>query len=281
MLTTASKTFVTVLIALVILMAFFLLIERVLARGRNRKQPIFRKGWFTDVTYFFMTVMVTKPLLKFILIIPLSLWVVFNIVPLETFKQGLYAGYGPLSRQPFWLQIIQIYLLVDFLSYWIHRFFHRQRWWPFHAVHHSSEDLDWLGSLRVHPINELGNKFVTVIPVLAMGYNPTVTLTTAPILTLYALFLHANVNWDFGPFRSVIASPVFHRWHHSREVEAWDKNFGGILPVWDILFGTYYMPRGRYPENFGICEPMSGNYAGQMWQPFASFFKRSKKVDPE
>lgn len=281
MITYFAKSFVTVLIALFLLMAVFLVIERLIARGRNRKQPIFRQGWFTDVTYLFITVIITKPVLRVIVILPLAILILLSILPMETFKPGAYSGFGPISRQPYWLQAIQIYLLVDFISYWMHRFFHRERWWPFHAVHHSSEDLDWLGSVRVHPINELGNRFVAVVPILLLGYNPLVTLSTAPVLTLYALFLHANVNWDFGPLRSIIASPVFHRWHHSREEEAWDKNFAGILPLWDILFKTYYMPPGRHPQNFGICEPMPNHYPGQFWQPFVAFAKRHKKIDPQ
>jgi hypothetical protein len=150
----------------------------------------------------------------------------------------------------------------------IQRLFHRGRWWPFHAVHHSTEELDWLGSVRVHPVNDLVNKLFQVSPLLLLGFNPWVTLSAAPFLTFYAIFLHANVNWDLGPLRGVIASPVFHRWHHSKDQEAWDKNFAGLLPIWDRLFGTYYMPEGRWPENFGIHDPMPSNVVGQMWVPF-------------
>jgi Fatty acid hydroxylase superfamily len=64
----------------------------------------------------------------------------------------------------------------------------------------------------------------------------------APPITLFAILFHANVDWDWGPPRSVIAAPRFHRWHHTGEAEARDKNFAGLLPLWDILFGTYYMP---------------------------------------
>jgi sterol desaturase/sphingolipid hydroxylase (fatty acid hydroxylase superfamily) len=214
-----DKTILSVLVTLVILSAIFFVIERIVARGRNRVQPVIRRGWLTDVIYWFTTVLLTKPLVRVLLILPAGILILAKIVPAETFKLGAYTGYGPLSRQPVWLQAVQIYLLVDFFSYWSHRLFHRGRWWPFHAVHHSSEDLDWLGSLRVHPVNDLVNKLVQVTPVLLMGYNPTVTLTSAPILTFYAIFLHANVNWDFGPLRYVIATPVFHRWHHSRDCD--------------------------------------------------------------
>jgi len=252
----------------------------VIGRGRNRVQPIIRKGWLTDVVYWFTTILLTKPFVRLMLILPLSVLILAKVTSLDVLRMGSYTGFGPLSRQPLWLQAIQIYLIVDFCGYWNHRMFHNGRWWPFHAVHHSSEDLDWLGSLRVHPVNDLVNKMAQVTPVLLMGYNPTVTLSTAPILTFYAIFLHANVNWDFGPLRSVIATPVFHRWHHSREPEAWDKNFAGLLPIWDILFGTYYMPKGRWPENFGINEPMPGGFLAQMWEPFGRLIRWEKKEHP-
>jgi sterol desaturase/sphingolipid hydroxylase (fatty acid hydroxylase superfamily) len=276
-----EKSFLQVLIGLLVLAAIFFVIERIVGRGRNRAQPVFRSGWLTDVVYWFTTILFTKPFVRLMLILPLSVLILANVTSLDVVKLGTYAGYGPLSRQPIWLQAIQIYLLVDFTAYWTHRLFHRGRWWPFHAVHHSSEDLDWLGSLRVHPVNDLVNKLAQVTPVLLLGYNPLVTLSTAPVLTFYAIFLHANVNWDFGPLRSVIATPVFHRWHHSKDRAAWDKNFAGLFPLWDLLFGTYYMPKDRYPENFGICEPMPKSYLGQLWEPFAWLLRRSKKVDPK
>ena len=265
-------------IALIILSAVFLLIERLV--GRGRQQRVLRAGWRTDVVYWFFTILLTKPLARVILILPLTMLLLTEVTSLDVVKMKAYTGYGPISRQPLWLQAIQIYVLVDFCAYWTHRLFHRGRWWPFHAVHHSSEELDWLGSVRVHPVNDFVNKLAQVSPVLLLGYNPAVTLSTAPVLTFYALFLHANVNWDFGPLRSVISTPVFHRWHHSRDREAWDKNFAGLLPIWDILFGTYYMPKGKYPENFGICEPMPKGIVGQLWEPFAWLRRRGRKVDP-
>ena len=237
--------------------------------GRGRSQKVFRRGWLTDATYWFVTILLTKPVVQLMILLPVAALIVMKVTTADILREGHYAGFGPLSRQSVWLQAVQIYVLVDLIGYWVHRLFHGGRWWPFHAVHHSSEELDWLGALRVHPLNDLVNKLTQATPVLLLGYNPTVTLSTAPVLTLYAIFLHANVNWDFGPLRSVIATPVFHRWHHSKDRAAWDKNFAGLLPLWDIVFGTYYMPRGRWPENFGIPEPMPGGFFGQLWAPFA------------
>lgn len=274
----SDKTMLSVAISLLVVAAVFFVIERL--PGRARPQRVMRRGFWTDLVYWFVTILLTKPFVRLMLFVPASVLVLTQVTTADLLRLQEYRGYGPLSRQPIWLQAIQIYLLVDFCAYWTHRVFHRGRWWPFHAVHHSSEDLDWLGSLRVHPVNDLVNKLAQATPVLLLGYNPTVTLGTAPVLTFYAIFIHANLNWDFGPLRSVIATPVFHRWHHSREPAAWDKNFAGLFPFWDILFGTYYMPRDRWPENFGINEPMPPGFFGQMWAPFAAWRRRGGKVDP-
>jgi sterol desaturase/sphingolipid hydroxylase (fatty acid hydroxylase superfamily) len=257
------------LVALVIFTGVFFVIERVLGQRSARQQRVFRKQWLTDATWWVITPLFTKQMTKLILVVPALLLVGAKLATVEGFQLRTYSGFGPLSQQPLWLQAVQIYVIVDFIGYWTHRLFHRGRWWPFHAVHHSTEELDWLGSVRVHPVNDLVNKVAQVSPLLLLGFNPWVTLSAAPFLTFYAIFLHANVNWDLGPLRGVIASPVFHRWHHSKDREAWDKNFAGLLPLWDRLFGTYYMPKGRWPENFGIHDPMPGNIVGQMWVPFA------------
>ena len=89
-----------------------------------------------------------------------------------------------------------------------------------------------------------------------------------PVLTLMAILVHANVDRDWGPFRAVIASPRFHRWHHTDETEARDKNFAGLLPLWDILFGTYYMPREQLPTSFGTATPVPTGLIGQIIFPF-------------
>lgn len=268
-----ERTLLGLFVALLILAVIFFVIERLL--GRGRRQPVFRRGWFTDVVYFVFTPLITKQVVRLALILPLGWLVLMRFTDKAALQNQAYHGFGPLGAQPWWLQLIEVYVLGDFLGYWTHRLFHQGRWWPFHAVHHSSEDLDWLGSVRVHPVNDLVNKLAQAAPLLLLGFDPLVAASTAPFFTFYAVFLHANVNWDFGPLRSVIATPVFHRWHHSKDKEAWDKNFAGLLPLWDILFGTYYMPKGRYPENFGIHEPMPGSFLGQLWRPFAWAFGKA------
>jgi sterol desaturase/sphingolipid hydroxylase (fatty acid hydroxylase superfamily) len=119
----------------------------------------------------------------------------------------------------------------------------------------------------VHPANDLVAKIVPAVLAVGLGFAPAILAGALPFFALYAILLHANVDWDFGPLRSVIASPRFHRWHHTGEAEGRDKNFAGLLPLWDVLFGTYYMP-ARAPERFGVAEPVPGTLWGQLLWPF-------------
>ena len=270
----SNPSILSLAIGLLALSALFFIIERLVGRGRT--QPILRKGLIVDTCFWFFTPLVTKWFSRAVLILPVGILVWLGGATLDDLKHGAYRGFGPLSRQPIWLQVIEIYLIADLIGYWSHRLFHRRGWWPFHAVHHSSEDLDWLSSVRVHPVNDLVSRLCQVTPLLLLGFNFVATLSAAPFFTLYAIFIHANVDWDFGPLRSIIATPVFHRWHHSKDREAWDKNFAGFFVFWDRIFGTYYMPAGQMPRNFGIPEEFPKDFLGQLTRPFAQWRRKRK-----
>jgi sterol desaturase/sphingolipid hydroxylase (fatty acid hydroxylase superfamily) len=254
------QTLVRLVIGLVFLGAFFYLLE--MCAGRRRPFLTLRQGFLTDLTYWLATPFV-KVLVRAAMIIPAGLLVVLHLATPAELKAGLYTGFGPLAMQPVWLQAIEIYLLVDLGGYWIHRLFHTGSWWPFHAVHHSSKEVDWFSSVRVHPVNELVDRLVQATPVLLLGFNPTVTLGSAPVLTLYAIFLHANLDWDLGPLRAVVASPVFHRWHHSNEPEARNKNFAGLFPIWDLFYAAGQKTghiRNRRTDARGVPLPALGPF---------------------
>src|SRR5205814_348924 len=108
------------------------------------------------------------------------------------------------------------------------------------------------------------------------GFPPTVLASWALIFAFMNLLVHANLNWTFGPLRYVVASPVFHRWHHTTEREAQDKNFAGIFPFWDILFGTWYFPKGKLPVEFGVSDPVPEGFLGTLAYPFK---KREKPAE--
>jgi sterol desaturase/sphingolipid hydroxylase (fatty acid hydroxylase superfamily) len=253
-------------ISFLVLAAIFLAMERL--SPAQRRQPFFRRGFGLDVLYWFFTPLVTGLISRIAVILAVIPLIIVLGLSWKTFQNHGYHGFGPLSRQPLWLQGVQIFLLGDLIGYWMHRLFHGRSLWPFHAVHHCSTEVDWLSSVRLHPLNEAVTRTVEVIPLFLAGYNPATLGAYIPLITLYAIFLHANVNWDFGPLRYVIASPVFHRWHHSKEPEAIDKNFAGFVAGWDVLFGTFYIPKGQAPTNFGVAEPIPESLWGQLIHPF-------------
>ena len=250
--------------AFAILFMAFRLLD--LFRPRDKRLGVRRRGVGTDTLYWLFTPLVTKALERaamLAVVIPLAL-IVWGRVD----RALLLHGFGPASRLPLWAQAIAILVLGDFVGYWTHRAFHRGRLWRFHAIHHSSVDLDWLSSVRLHPLNDVLSRLASAAVVLPLGLAPVALAGVTPLLTLLAILIHANIDWDWGPLRRVLISPRFHRWHHTDETAARDKNFAGLLPLWDILFGTYHMPRGEVPATFGTSTPVPGGLIGQLLFPF-------------
>jgi sterol desaturase/sphingolipid hydroxylase (fatty acid hydroxylase superfamily) len=193
-------------------------------------------------------------------------------VPLDAASLRAFAASGRaglLQRQPAWLQVAEVLLLGDLLGYWSHRLFHGRALWRFHAIHHSSTSVDWLSSVRLHPINDVVGRVLQAVPLFLLGFRPTILAGYVPFLSFYAVLLHANLRWTFGPLRYLLASPTFHRWHHTTEAEGLDKNFAGLFPFLDVLFGTFYMPRERQPAAYGLLRnDVPAGLLGQLAYPF-------------
>lgn len=255
-------------VSLLFLLFVFGLIEHVF--GNKRGQLPRKHELLLDVVHAAFNQIVTRWLtavaalaLAIAILTPL---VISGVDALDA--NGQFKGFGPVGTAPLWIQCLAAIILGDFLLYWIHRLFHRRRLWPFHAVHHSSQQLDWLSTFRSHPVNEIvGNLFLTA-PFLLLGFSPSASFLSPALLGLYTIFVHSDVNWSFGPLRYVFVSPAFHRWHHSKTPEAIDKNFASLLPLWDLLFHTTYFPTSQAPANFGIHDPIPSTWWGQMLHPF-------------
>lgn len=252
------------LIGFVVLLVAFRALQ--LLRPRDKRLPLLRRGFWTDLVYWAFTPIVTRAITR--------ISVVIAVVPVALLAYGkvdrelLLNGFGPASRLPLWQQAALMLLIGDFIGYWMHRWFHGAWMWRFHAVHHSSVDLDWLSAVRLHPVNDALMRIAGAVPLLALGLAPVALAGITPVLTLMAILVHANLDWDWGPLRAVVVSPRFHRWHHTDEANARDRNFAGLLPLWDILFGTYYMPKDRLPQQFGTESPVPAGLVGQLIFPF-------------
>lgn len=174
-----------------------------------------------------------------------------------------------IQAQPVWLQFIELFLLSDLAFYAAHRLFHAAPFlWRFHEIHHSSEHLDWIATHRVHPVDQILNATIIAAPALLLGFSPLPMLIYGLIYRFHAVLLHSNVRLDFGPLRWIIASPQHHHWHHADQPEAYDKNFGGQLVIFDWLFGTLNLPARAFPERYGVSAPVPSTYLGQLAHPF-------------
>ena len=234
----------------------------------NPGTPWWRKREIvTDICYWFLVPVFARVFRIGLLV--LGAGVVFNIHGADDLIAFYDDGHGPLSRLPLWTQAMLFVILADFMLYWLHRMFHGGGFWKYHAIHHSSEELDWISAARFHPVNLLlGTIGVDVILMMA-GISPNVMLWVGPFTTFHSAFVHANLDWTLGPFKRVLATPVFHRWHHTALSEGGNTNFAGTFPIWDILFGTYHMPEDRLPGAYGADDPAIPNQiAGQLAYPF-------------
>ncbi|WP_426439581.1 sterol desaturase family protein [Bradyrhizobium genosp. P] len=231
------------------------------------------KAWWqkrellTDICYWFFVPVFARVLRIGLLVVGAA--AIFNVHSADELIAFYDNGHGPLSQLPLALQAIIFLVVSDFMLYWLHRMFHGGAWWKYHAIHHSSEDLEWISAARFHPVNLLIGTISVDVILLMAGISPNIMLWVGPFTTFHSAFVHANLKWTLGPLKYVIATPVFHRWHHTSLEEGGDTNFAGTFPIWDILFGTFRMPDNVLPENYGADDKaIPTEIAGQLAYPF-------------
>jgi sterol desaturase/sphingolipid hydroxylase (fatty acid hydroxylase superfamily) len=226
-----------------------------------------RRELVTDIVYWFFVPLFGRVFRIGLLV--LGAGVVFGIHDADGLIAFYDNGHGPLAQLPLWAQALLFLVASDFMLYWLHRLFHSGEFWKYHAVHHSAVELDWISAARFHPVNLLLGTIGVDVILLMAGISPNVMLWVGPFNTFHSAFVHANLNWTLGPFKYVLASPVFHRWHHTMLEEGGNTNFAGSFPIWDILFGTFRMPEDRLPEGYGRDEAlMPPEIVGQLAFPF-------------
>lgn len=193
------------------------------------------------------------------------------------FQSGLLESF---SAMPFVVQVIISMLVFDLFTYWQHRLFHKHAW-SIHAIHHSSDHMNWLSGLRLHPFERIIQYFFSTTALFFIGL-PEEAISTAMIIIVFLNYLnHANIKLKYiKPFRYVLVSPHYHRWHHADYKEAYDTNFSTIFPLWDILFGTYYHPE-ESPEGYGLSEHERKHFPtsvrGMLTYPVKKGYKKAKK----
>lgn len=182
-----------------------------------------------------------------------------TIAPLSlaTWSEGL----------PLWGRVVLAVVLGDLLTYWFHRACHHFAFlWRFHAVHHSSERLDWLAAHREHPLDGVVTQLCINLPGMLLGLPFAALGALIAFRGLWAIFIHSNVRLPLGPLRVLLGAPDLHHWHHARVSTR--HNFANLAPYLDLLFGTYHRPHGPETYSLGLTDPWPRRYLAQLIRPF-------------
>ncbi len=249
------------LLNMIVYSAVFVPLERLFAQ--RPEQSTFRTAWRTDLAYFFVSALFVQ------------------VTTLLTMKPAMvlfqWAAYPEIQawvrERSFVAQFLAILVLTDLTQYWIHRAFHAvPALWRFHEIHHSAESMDWLAGSRLHLVDVAVTRGLTYVPIYLLGFSEAPLFAYVAFVSIQATFIHANVRFKFGPLAWVVATPQFHHWHHGAEAEAIDKNFAVHLPVIDWLFGTFHLPKGRWPASYGLAHgnAIPEGYVRQFAYPFKS-----------
>ena len=244
--------------------AVFTIVSLIAARGS--RTPWWRKrGLVTDLTYIAVLPGIAGYARSLMLVTGIVfLYHVDDRSGIDGFMRG---GIGPLAGLPFWVEAGLYLLISDLVMYTTHRVLHGRRLWSFHAVHHSSEDVDWISAYRVHPMELVFHSALADVVPMLLGVPAEVIVALVPFQVGSAALAHADLDWTFGPFRYVLASPVFHRWHHTSPRQGGNTNFAATFPFIDLLFGTFHMPVGEVPTRFGVPN-IPDDFTGQIMHPF-------------
>lgn len=220
-------------------------------------QRVLRPGWVTDTAYFAVSHLGIQ-LLTFLSLLPAS------VLAAEFTHPGLRAAVQSL---PVLLQVLALMVVGDLAQYWTHRAFHRVRaLWPFHAVHHSCRELDWLAGSRLHLVDVVVTRAVVLVPVFLLGFAQSALYAWLVIIGLHATLNHVNLRFRLRWIEQLLVTPRFHHWHHA--VEPPDRNFAVHFPWIDRLFGTFHLPAGDWPPRLGLPgDPVPEGYAAQLVYP--------------
>jgi sterol desaturase/sphingolipid hydroxylase (fatty acid hydroxylase superfamily) len=150
-----------------------------------------------------------------------------------------------------WPLVVQLLLALvvgEFGTYWIHRWMHEHELlWRFHAPHHSAPRLYWLNAGRFHPLDLFAQQFLAMTPLVVLGADTRVIALHTMFTAIHGLFQHCNIDVRLGPLNWVFSMAELHRWHHSKRLEEANTNFGANLILWDVVFGSRYLPSDRDP----------------------------------
>ena len=196
-------------------------------------------------------------------------------------KLYTYASdYSILAHLPMnWVTVVCAILLADFLYYWEHRLMHRIGiGWATHTVHHSSPHFNMSVAYRFGPLDGIFPLLFS-IPAVFLGFNPFLMFSAELFVQTFQAILHTEIIGKLPkPIEYIFNTPSHHRAHHGSNKQYWDKNYAGILIIWDRIMGTFEIEEEKVI--YGISEPVdSVNPIKVFFHGLTRLFKKLGKVD--
>ena len=225
-----------------------------------RQQKLFRRGIWNDVIYLifnghYLGLLVGGALAYLIQSIP---------------EINAMLDFRLMANIPVAAQFLLLLGMFDFLQWCIHNCLHRVPFlWEFHKVHHSIEEMDWIGNWRFHAFEVFLYQLLLYPFAALMRFDVAAMFWYGALSTFIGHFAHANVSFRIGSLRYILNSPEMHAWHHAHpEAGPVNKNFGITLSIWDWLFRTAYAPESQ-PSRLGFhgIEQFPATVAGHFVVP--------------
>ncbi len=181
---------------------------------------------------------------------------VFGFIPLSIYsliwQHRLFTI--PLNK---WWAILLLFLAVEFCYYWYHRASHEIRWmWATHAVHHSATYFNLSAAFRLGWTGWLSGNFLFFAPLCWLGFEPIAIAITIAFNLIYQFWIHTELIPKLGVLEWVLNTPSHHRVHHGSNPTYIDRNYGGVLIIFDRLFGTFTAEKPDLPPIYGLTHPL-------------------------
>jgi len=229
-----------------------------------------RKGFFLDFIYIFFY--------DFLLVFPI-------VVGLDGLMSSVFGEDLILINimdYSNWLIFPILFVVVDFANWLGHVILHKVPFlWKFHKIHHAPTDIGFGTTRHFHFVEYLVFRPLVYIPFHFFGVTPTEYMVFQIWVSFTFTFMsHANIKVNWGVFNYVFITPDTHYWHHAKNVPSKDSvNYASILPLWDILFGSFYLPKDDkvQPELGLYNDNTPNNFVGQVFYPFSTLFKKEVK----
>ena len=190
--------------------------------------------------------------------------------------ESVWPAHWPLAAQ-----VALMLLAAEFLRYWLHVAAHNTSFlWRLHAVHHSPKRLYWLNVGRFHPLEKALQYLLDAFPFILLGAAEEALAFYFVFYAVNGFFQHSNVDARYGFLNYVVSGAELHRWHHSRLPRESNRNYGNNLIVWDLAFGSWFLPRDRRVGELGLLNrAYPQDFVSQMLAPLRPGLEKNPRAD--